>query len=277
MRWAQTSIWWALGVVVAGALVGAQQQQPQPPPGANPAANNPHLGNAQSIRSGMALYRIGCADCHGLDATGYRGPDLTAAMAAGATDERLFQTIRKGVPGTEMPAARQADVPDDDLLMIIAYLRKVGTVAPVEGPIGNVANGERLFTAQCASCHRVSGRGGRIGPDLSRVGVSRSRSALVREIRTPSEWIPPAFETVTIVTKDGQRIRGIKKNEDVFSIQVMDTRERIQGYVKSNLQEVVYEKTSFMPAFNTGRLNDSDLADLIGYLSTLRGADVSVR
>ena len=79
----------------------------QPPPAANPAAKNPHLGNPQSIRSGMALYRIRCADCHGLDAGGYRGPDLIAAMAAGATDERLFQTIRKGVPGTEMPAARK--------------------------------------------------------------------------------------------------------------------------------------------------------------------------
>src|SRR6476660_3562391 len=104
--------------------------QAQGTPAKNPAANNPHLGNPQSIRSGMALYRTRCADCHGLDAGGYRGPDLIAAMTAGATDERLFQTIRKGVPGTEMPAAREEDAPDDDLLMIIAYLRKLGTVAP---------------------------------------------------------------------------------------------------------------------------------------------------
>ena len=62
-------------------------------------------------------------------------------------------------------------------------------------------------------------------------------------------------------------IRGAKKNEDVFSIQVMDTRERIQGYPKSNLQEVIYEKTSLMPAFAPGRLNDSDLNDLVGYLT----------
>ena len=116
--------------------------------------------------------------------------------------------------------------------MIIAYLRKLGTAAPPERPIGNVENGARLFASQCASCHRVAGRGGRLGPDLTRIGVARSRAALVREIRTPSEWMPPAFETVTLVTKDGQRIRGAKKNEDVFSIQVMDTRERIQGYLK---------------------------------------------
>jgi putative heme-binding domain-containing protein len=258
--------------------VGLLAARPQPPvrdiPAISPALNNPHLGNAESIRAGMALYRIRCADCHGMDATGYRGPDLTALMSSDVSDERLFQTIRKGVPGTEMPPSTE---PDDDLLLLIAYLRKLGTVAPSERPVGNVENGARVFASQCASCHRVAGRGGRIGPDLTRIGVARSRSALVREIRTPSEWVPPAYETVTLVTKDGQRIRGAKKNEDVFSIQVMDTRERIQGYVKANLQEVIYEKTSLMPAFAPNRLNDSDLSDLVGYLTTLRGVDLLVR
>ena len=255
-----------LVVLAAGSLLLAQA-----PPEKNPAANNPHLGNAQSIRSGMALYRIRCGDCHGLDARGYRGPDLTALLAGDMTDERLFRTIRKGVPGTDMPPTRELDTPDDDLLMIIAYLRKLGTVPPPESPIGNAENGARLFASQCTSCHRVAGRGGRIGPDLTRIGVARSRAALVREIRAPSEWVTPAFETVTLVTTDGQRVRGVKKNEDVFSIQIMDLRERIQGFEKASLQEVVYEKDSLMPAFGPGRLNDSDLGDLVGYLTTLRG------
>jgi putative heme-binding domain-containing protein len=266
----------ALVVLVTGSATlvaerGLLSQEPQAP---NPAANNPHLGNPQSIRSGMALYRIRCADCHGLDATGYRGPDLTAVVSGGATDERLFQTMRKGVPGTEMPPST---APDDDLLLLIAYLRKIGTVAPAERPTGNVENGARVFASQCASCHRVAGRGGRLGPDLTRIGIARSRAALVREIRTPSDWMPPAYETVTLVTKDGQRVRGAKKNEDAFSIQIMDVRERIQGYPKSSLQEVIYEKDSLMPAFGPNRLNDGDLGDLVGYLSTLRGADLTVR
>jgi putative heme-binding domain-containing protein len=272
----RSMLWFALVVLVMGSarLLAGHGQPPPVPPAANPAANNPHLGKPESIRSGMALFRIRCADCHGMDATGYRGPDLTALLAGDVSDERLFQTMRKGVPGTEMPAS---DDPDDDLLLVIAYLRKLGTPAPSERPTGKVENGERLFASQCASCHRVAGRGGRLGPDLTRIGIARSRAALVREIRTPSEWVPPAFETVTLVTKDGQRIRGAKKNEDVFSIQVMDTRERIQGYPKANLQEVIYEKNSLMPAFSTGRLSDSDLNDLVGYLTTLRGADLLVR
>jgi putative heme-binding domain-containing protein len=233
---------------------------------------NPHLNNKESIRGGMSLYRRLCGECHALDATGYRGPSLIAYIANGAADEAMFQVIRKGVPGTEMP---QSNRPDHEILQIIAYLRNMGGVAPAEtAPAGNVANGQQLFAKQCQNCHRVAGKGGRIGPDLTRIGAARTHAAPVREIRTPHEWIPPAYETVTIVTKDGQKIRGVKKNEDAFSVQVMDMRERIQGYLKSNA-EVTLEKTSLMPAFDAKRLPDNDLTDLVGYLTTLRGGDVA--
>ena len=247
-------------------LGGSELLLAQQPSDTLPAGKNPHLGNAASIKGGLALYRVRCGDCHGLDATGYRGPDLTAILG-GMPDERLFQTVRKGVPGTEMPPST---IPDDDVLMIIAHLRNLGGVAAPEKPLGNVDNGARLFASQCASCHRVGDRGGRLGPDLSRVGASRSQAALIREIRTPSAWMPPGFEPVTLVMQDGQKLRGNKKAEDVFSIQVMDTRERIQGYQRSALQEVIYEKTSLMPAYGADRLSAADLNDLVGYLSTLR-------
>src|SRR5690349_824487 len=64
---------------------------------------NPLEGNAAAIATGAALFRDVCATCHGLDAKGVRGPDLTALWVSGATDSRVFQTIRRGVPGTEMP------------------------------------------------------------------------------------------------------------------------------------------------------------------------------
>ena len=256
--------------VVLIALCAAPRAQ-QPPP--HPAANNPYLGKPDAIRSGMTMYRVRCADCHGLDAKGYRGPDLTAILAGEMTDEKLFNTIRKGVPGTDMPGSQASD---DELLLTIAYLRNLSST-PLETVTGNVDNGQRIFTAQCASCHRVGLRGGRIGPDLTRIGIARSHAALVREIRTPSEWFAPGYETVTLVTKDGQRIRGTRKNEDVFSIQIMDLHERIQGYLKSDLKEVIYEKDSLMPAFTTSRLSDSDLNDLVGYLTSLRGADRAAR
>jgi putative heme-binding domain-containing protein len=260
--------------LVAGGYLAAQEKPRTEERSQQYPGSNPHLNNKESIRGGMSLYRRMCGECHALDATGYRGPSLIAYMANGAADEAMFQVIRRGVPGTEMP---QSNRPDHEILQIIAYLRNMGAVAPTESvPAGNVANGAQLFAKQCQNCHRVAGKGGRLGPDLSRVGAARTQSALVREIRTPHEWIPPAYETVTVVTKDGQKVRGVKKNEDAFSIQVMDMRERIQGYLKSNV-EVQYDKNSLMPAFDPKRLSDGDLSDLVGYLSTLRGYDVVVR
>ena len=256
--------------LVAGGYLAAQEKPRVEERSQQYPGSNPHLNNKESIRGGMSLYRRMCGECHALDATGYRGPSLISYMANGAADEALFQVIRKGVPGTEMP---QSNRPDHEILQIIAYLRNIGGVAPAEtAPIGNVANGQQLFAKQCQNCHRVAGKGGRIGPDLTRIGAARTRDNLVREIRTPHEWIPPAYEAVTIVTKDGQKIRGIKKNEDAFSIQVMDMRERIQGYLKSNA-EVTLEKTSLMPVYDEKRLPASDLTDLVGYLTTLRGGD----
>jgi putative heme-binding domain-containing protein len=153
----------------------------------------------------------------------------------------------------------------------MAYLRTLAVQPPSGSPKGDAANGERLFRVHCSSCHRVGTRGGRLGPDLSRVGVTRTRAALVRQIRGANEDIRPGYEPVTLQTPGGQTISGVRKNEDLASIQIMDSRERIQGYLKDDLRSVTSEKRSLMPAYSTAQLNESDLDDLVRYLESLRG------
>jgi cytochrome c oxidase cbb3-type subunit III len=213
---------------------------------------------------GGDLFRERCAECHGADGKGVAGHDLTRLWAAGATDARVLQTIRNGVPNTIMPST---NAPDDDLRAVVAYLR--GLNGPVSGATarGNAATGERIFSSMCASCHAVDGRGGRLGPELSRIGEGQSRDALTRAIRDPNAATAAGYQTVTLVTRDGQRIRGTIKGEDAFSIQIMDTGERLQGYLKSRLREVLHERGSLMPAFGADRVSDSDLEDLLQYLS----------
>src|ERR1700722_10795286 len=70
---------------------------------------NPREGDPVAIRAGTALFQARCASCHGIDARGVVGPDLTTLWASGATDERLFRTIRRGVPGTDMPSSAATD------------------------------------------------------------------------------------------------------------------------------------------------------------------------
>ena len=94
----------------------------------------------------------------------------------------------------------------------------------------------------------------------------------MRSIRDPSASVAAGYRAVTLVTRDGQRIRGATKGEDAFSIQVMDTRERLRGYVKTDLLELTHEERSLMPQFTSDRLGDGDLDDVLAYLGTLRTA-----
>ena len=256
----------ALFCVVGGSSPSAQA----------PAAKNPHEGNPDAIRNGMGLYRSRCADCHGMDARGVRAPDLTQVWASGRNDEGLFNTIRRGVSGTEMPAFVSPRTTDNDVWQMLAYLRTLAAPAPTDPPRGNAQNGERIFRTTCAGCHRVDGAGGRLGPDLSRAGVSRSRDRLVAQIRRGFEDSGPGYSPVTITPLEGPPIRGVKKNEDLFSVQIMDTNERIQGYEKDSTKAVVNERRSMMPVYGPDRLSDSDLDDLVSYLMTLRGFNPAV-
>jgi putative heme-binding domain-containing protein len=241
----------------------------------NPPTVNPLQGNPDAIRSGMALYRGRCADCHGMDARGVRAPDLTQVWASGRSDAGLFKIVKEGVPGSEMPANPR--IFDHEAWQILAYLRTLAAPASTDPPRGNAENGARLFRVQCAGCHRVNGVGGRLGPDLSRIGSGRTRETLVFRIRRGYEEFRPGYVPVTLTPLSGPPIRGLKKNEDLFSVQIMELSERIQGYEKDKLRSVVNDTTSAMPSFPPDRLSDSDLDDIVRYLQTLRGFDPTVR
>jgi len=259
----------AAGGHAARAQDRAQRAEPRP-------TQNPLEANSQAISNGAAMFRTRCAGCHGPDAHGYLGPDLTGFWAAGGTDDRMFDIVRRGVPGTDMVGADPQRVLDKDIWQTLAYLRTLSTV-PVAPATGDAANGERIFRANCTSCHRIDGRGGQLGPDLSRIGSARPRAGLLTKVRGTADFIRPGYEPVTLVTRDGERIRGVKKNEDEFSIQIMDARERLQGYFKSNLADISYDAQSLMPVYGPDRLSDRDLDDLLRYLTSLRGTDAERR
>jgi putative heme-binding domain-containing protein len=232
-------------------------------------AKNPFQPTPEVIKEGMAAFRANCAYCHGMDAKGARGPDLTNVFN-GRTEEGLYRLVREGVPGTEMPPAN-VFLQEPDTWKALMYLRTLAAPPPTEPLRGDAANGEKIFRTRCANCHRVDGRGGVLGPDLSRIGIGRTRATLVRQIRGSMEDIRPGYEPVSVTTAEGRTVRGTRKNEDLFSVQVMDSTERLQGFVKSDVKSVTAEKRSLMPPFGPDQLNEKDLDDLVRYLDTLRG------
>jgi putative heme-binding domain-containing protein len=237
------------------------------PPALRAQSENPFDGDPQAIRVGKAIFENRCAECHGADAKGMNGPDLTVLWARGVRDERVFQTVRDGVSGSIMPSF---SVPETELWAVVAYLKSLGTVSPFETGRGDAAHGREIFESGCNRCHRVTGQGGALGPDLTRIGRVRTRDALATAIRDPSATVAAGYRTVSLVTSDGTQIRGAAKGEDAFSIQLLDTRGRLQGYRKEDLRELVHEDGSLMPAFAPGRLSDADLDDVLAYLGSLR-------
>jgi putative heme-binding domain-containing protein len=229
---------------------------------------NPYEQDENAIKTGAALFAARCADCHGPDAKGNRGPDLTRVWLAGGSDERVFGIIRSGVGGSIMPPSV---APDTELWAIVAYLRNISTVPPFAAS-GDPTHGRELFDAQCAECHRVGAVGGTLGPELTRIAEMRSREAVELAIRNPNASIGPGFRAVTLVTRSGERVEGVAKNEDAFSIQVATVGERLNGYRKRDLVELTRVPESPMPAFGPERLSEPDLADLVTFLGTLRSA-----
>jgi putative heme-binding domain-containing protein len=245
---------------------------------------NPLAEDPAAIKEGVSLFRTNCSPCHGLHARGGgRGPDLTSGLwAHGASDAAIFQTISQGVPGTEMPANT---FEDGETWALVAYLRSVSSEmhAPAAG---DRVKGEQIFLGkgQCVQCHMVQGRGGRLGPELTRVGAARSVAYLTESIREPDKElslgmtdpnnhyvIPMEYETVTVTTHDGSRIIGVAKNEDTFSIQLLGQDDELHLFLKKDLRAVGHERRSLMPAYTEQMLSKEELQDLLSYLTNLRG------
>jgi cytochrome c oxidase cbb3-type subunit 3 len=245
---------------------------------------NPFAGDAKAAKLGESQFRANCAFCHGLGARGGgRGPDLTRAQKRhGNSDEDLFRTINQGVPGTAMPpnGATQQGVgmTEEEIWQVISYIRSVQAKAPTQ-IVGNTAHGKELFygNAACSTCHMIQGKGGRLGPDLSKTGSARSTDYLVESVRNPSRRLAQGiseamkefsqeYETVTVVTADGTKLTGVVLNEDNFTLQMMDTREQLRLFEKDKLRSMEKSRESLMPAYDPKMLSDKDLQDVIVYL-----------
>jgi putative heme-binding domain-containing protein len=249
------------------------------------AISNPVAGDAIAIREGESLFRANCSPCHGPQARGgARGPDMTSGRwVHGGTDPEIFHTIEQGVPGTEMPAN---SFEDGEIWSLIAYLRSLSPSRAI--PTGNATNGANLFFGKqgCSACHMVAGRGGLLGPDLTRIGAARSLQHLTDSIREPDKdfsqlpsdpnnhyAVPVEWASVTVITKQGQRITGVPKNEDAFTLQLMGEDSRLYLLLKEDLTEVQHQRHSLMPAYSEQKLSAAELQDLLSYLAGLRGED----
>ena len=246
---------------------------------------NPYVGDAKIAKLGEYQFRLNCAFCHGLGARGGgRGPDLTRTKHHGNSDAEIFHNIHDGIAGTAMPAATNGGIgvgmSDEEIWQVVTYIRSVEVKAPAK-PAGNAAHGKELFNGAlgCSTCHMMQGKGGRLGPDLTSVGASRSTEYLEESLRKPSRRLaqgifeamkefPQEYESVSVVTENGTKLSGVVLNEDQFTLQMLDTREQLHLFEKDKLQSFEKRRESVMPAYDQKTLSDKDVEDLIAYLQS---------
>lgn len=227
-----------------------------------------HQYTSEAIEAGSRVYTQQCALCHGpqgdlIDGINLRRGEFRTAQS----DTDLVAVISQGAAEGRMPSF---DLRAEEMNGVIAYIRAGFDPEGVAVKIGDPVRGKALFEGkgECADCHRVNGVGPRTAPDLSSIGAIRTPASLQRNMLDPATALLPINRPVRLVTRNEETIVGRRLNEDTYTVQVLDSNERLRSLRKSDL--VTYE-ISDAPSKQPTTLSSDEVADVIGYLLTLRG------
>jgi len=249
--------YWAIPMLLAASSAClAQPETKAPAESADPAV-------------GKKIFESQCALCHGQTGGGGRGPSLNRPKLNKAPDdEALRNVISEGLP-PEMPGAWQLH--PHEVASVAAYVRSLGAIAAERLP-GDAARGKAVYESHgCAGCHMIAGQGEGYGPELTSIGARRNGAFLRQAVVQPSSALPEDFVYVSLTTAGGETVRGIRVNEDSFTIQVKDGAGRFHSYRKSELSGLQrLPKETPMPSFQAS-LSAEQVDDLVAYLASLRG------
>ncbi len=229
---------------------------------------NPHTTSAD-VEMGKRLYLGRCGGCHGPTGDGGKGANLAVAVLPRAASERaLYRIIRYGIPDTEMPGSL---MDAHEIWQTVAFVRSLGQV-PAVAITGNAQAGAEVFRSKggCLGCHALGNEGGRIGPSLSGIGARRGAGHLKAKIADPASDVPDPFRLVQLTTKAGKSVRGIRLNEDTYSIQIRDFNGNPQSFWKAEVAAMTSEKKTNMPSYRN-KLSETELNDLVAFLASEKG------
>jgi cytochrome c oxidase cbb3-type subunit 3 len=217
---------------------------------------------------GGRVFNSTCAGCHGLDG---RGSDKGANIAGSAkvrhlSDAQIAGIISNGVPGTGMPPFH--NLGERQIRAVASYLRILQGKLDARTSTGNPRRGKEIFLGkgECSTCHMISGEGGFLGPDLSAYGSAMSAKAIRDEIVRPNRIEATGYRSAVLITRDGNRLEGIIRNEDNFSVQLQTKDGSFHFLQKSDLQAMELLGQSLMPTNYGQTLSADEVNDLVSYL-----------
>ncbi|MDC0267675.1 HEAT repeat domain-containing protein [bacterium] len=138
---------------------------------------------------------------------------------------------------------------------------------------GNASRGRVLFhdaRIACGNCHRISERGGQLGPNLSQIGRIRQAKDLLEAILYPSATIVNGYEHYILETQDGEAYTGMIQRETKDAIYLKNTSLREQRVQRSQIERVSSSHISLMPSGFDQVLSRQELLDLVAFLKSCR-------
>ena len=223
---------------------------------------------ASAAQEGRTIFVASCAGCHGLDGRGgERAPDIaTRRSTQRLSDQALRKIVEDGVSATGMPSFRSLG--QAKITAVLQYLRTLQGAGIAVSLPGNPVAGKSLFfgKAGCSECHMADGAGGFLGSDLSNYASNQSAKDIRNAIIAPGKISGQKTSAVVVTTLQGQRLTGIVRNEDNFSIQLQAMDGSFHLLSKSDLKSVERQQQPLMPTDYGSRLTSGELDDLVSYL-----------
>ena len=220
--------------------------------------------------AGRSTFNSSCAGCHGLDGTGSdKAVNISGSVRVRhLSDGQLSGIISNGIPGTGMPAFRSLSA--RQVRAVVDYMRLLQGKSEGHTLPGDPRRGKEIFFGKgdCSACHTISGQGGFLGPDLTEHGATSSADAIRDEIVRAPRVPPIGYRTAVLTTESGERMEGLVRNEDNFSVQLQTKDGSFHFFKKTDLRSFERQDGSLMPADYRSRLSDSELNDVASYLMT---------
>ncbi len=141
-------------------------------------------------------------------------------------------------------------------------------------PKGDAQRGSIVFSsnkASCTLCHQIGYKGGRLGPDLTKVGSIRTPRDLLESIVLPSASFVRSYEPVMIQKTDGSSVYGIIRNQGKNQLTLTTGVATPEvTIVLTAVKSITPGEFSLMPAGLDQVLSRDELADLVAYLMSLK-------
>jgi len=235
-----------------------------------PRQRTPLAEAASAVERGRKQFGESCGFCHGLDATGGRGPDLvrSALVAHDTNGDKIGEVIRTGRPDKGMPPQSLSNQQVSD---IAAYLhfRLAESIESADVPAaypvarlltGNAGAGKAYFNGagRCADCHSPSG-------DLAHIAGKYSSIELASRMLYPD---PPRVNC-TVTLANGEQIKGTVKHIDEFVLIMKDSSGSFRAFSRDQVKVALRDELAAHRAL-LDQITPAEFHDLFAYIASLK-------